>query len=190
MQINRQLFPLASIAISAGLFCAGLPSALAEPINPARQLTAQASVSSNPKKVTEAEISRVGKEIRQAIANEDIDGAIKHLAPFIYSEVQVRTEVGAETNYVSGIEAHRDLIAKAFDKVNETETLSEQNVIRVSDDGNVGMVTTIKLETTTTEDGQAMMIASVEETRFGYVGDQLMVIAHEGRMRVDPRPAE
>ncbi|GFE68859.1 hypothetical protein [Chroococcus sp. FPU101] len=136
------------------------------------QMVAQAT-----NKITEAAILKILEDLKAAREKEDIDGMLKYIAPFAYTEVTVQTDSGRLTVNVQGLEEHRDLLTKAAQFRNASTTLNESAEVDISTDGNFAIATLNTTDQITTSQGSTVLTSGTDILRFGMVNNQPMIVS-------------
>lgn len=151
-----------------------LPVLASPPHSGEIQTVAQATANN---KITEAAIMKILADLRTAREKEDINGMLKYIAPFAYTEVTVQTDSGRLTVNVQGLDEHRDLLSKAAQFRNASTTLDESAKVDVSADGTYAIATLSSTDQITTSNGATVMTASNDILRFGMVNNQPMIVS-------------
>ncbi|PSF39346.1 hypothetical protein C7H19_00730 [Aphanothece hegewaldii CCALA 016] len=136
------------------------------------QMVAQAT-----NKITESAILKILEELKTAREKKDIDGMLKYIAPFAYTEVTVQTDNGRITINVQGTDEHRDLLTKSAQLRNASTTLDETAKVDVAADGNYAIATLNSTEQITTAQGATVLTSGNDILRFGMVNNQPMIVS-------------
>lgn len=139
--------------------------------------------------LTEAEIEKALASLQTATDKEDIEGVLKLMAPFVYTELILETDNGSQTQYFEGTEENRLLLKETFARIQEREDLGSQTRIRISPDGTMGIATVSSVRGLTTQDGKRFLSVGDNTFRFGRVGNRLMLVSVTIEGRLSPRPS-
>jgi hypothetical protein len=143
---------------------------------------------SQSKKISEEQVKQLIENITKAGKKKDVEEISKYLAPFIYSEITVKTESASETIELNGIGEHQQYLKSEYQQVKETEELSESWQIDISADEQMAFVKRTRLVGVTTSDGRKLLISSDAKARLAIVEGELKVISMEEVAEVDLRP--
>ena len=143
------------------------------------QLDSKASEIAPP--IAVADIQQINRDIENLIAQEDVEGVLQYMAPFIISETITESSNGFESVYIEGIEQHREVLTNFFNEAeteenSEVQEISQQETIRVTPDGQLATVTVSTVTEVTTTDDELRLITTTDTIRFARVQDQIKVI--------------
>lgn len=172
---------------------AGMRPAIANPLSPFRaSLLAQVqSPASRPEssQLTEANIRKVLAFMQTAQNQENLADLLKHVAPFVSSEITITGENGSTTVILDGIEKHRMLLKDLFSRIKTREVLSQDVNVRLSDDGNVGIATIYTVKAVTTEEGKSFIASDIDTLRFAWLNNQPTLISFQSKGWFSEAPA-
>ena len=169
------------IAIST-LFLESVPLAWANLQSNKLQIFAQADaeISVNEPVITVDDIQAINREIEVIIAQGDVEGVIRYMAPFIISETITASSIGAESVYIEGIEEHRRMLANVFneaetEELSNTQEISKQETIRVTPDGQLATAVISTVNEVTTDD-ELRLVSTTDTIRFARLQGEIKVI--------------
>lgn len=143
---------------------------------PVEQPIAQADTKKS-NQITEADIRKVLAEMQVAIEKKDLEGILKFIAPFAYSEVTVESGSGKMTVNLEGKDDHRILLTEAGSQIQKRRTIRNRTDIRISPDGELGTATIFRVREYTTQNGRRFLSAGTDTLRFAMFGKQPMVVS-------------
>lgn len=164
---------------------------LAMPARGIAQAPAPAQVAAQPSsQLTEEKIRQTMAAIEEAEKSEDIEGLLKFLAPFAISEVIVESQGRSVTTSVEGIEAHRNLLKKTFELVKQRNPIEQYTSIRITSDGQLGIVTRIAFEELISADGRQFFASSTDTFRLAWLGEQPTIVSTKSQGWLEERPRQ
>ena len=169
-------------------------SAIANPTLPSFQAQAQtptqtAASSPSSNQLTEENIRNVLGLMQSAQNQENLEGLLKYVAPFVSSEITINGDSGSTTIILDGIETHRALLKDLFARIVSREVLSQKVKIRLSDDNTVGIATIYTVKAIKTEDGKNIIASDVDTLRFAWLNNQPTVVSLQSKGWFSEAPA-
>jgi hypothetical protein len=139
--------------------------------------------------LTEEKVQQAMAAIKKAESEEDIDTLLNFLVPYTVSEITVESQGKSVTHNIEGVEAHRELLKKMFDRIKDRKTLNEYSTIRIIPDGQLATVTRTNTEELTTEDGKRFLSSGTDTFRIAWINNQAKVISSKSQGWIEERPA-
>lgn len=164
-------------------------SLLAQVQSPASRPASSPASSPESSQLTEANIRKVLAFMQSAQNQENLADLLKHVAPFVSSEITITGENGSTTVILDGIEKHRMLLKDLFSRIKTREVLSQDVNVRLSDDGNVGIATIYTVKAVTTEEGQSFIASDIDTLRFAWLNNQPTLISFQSKGWFSEAPA-
>jgi hypothetical protein len=125
------------------------------------------------KTITENDVLEVIDEVRKATLAKDIDGVIKHLAPFVIINLSMETPVGMQMTQMSR-DQYKEELQKVYSKVTHHEYQCENVKITINDDSRSAIVETDIIERLLM-DGQDVRTKTHEKTVIEIIDGRLLV---------------
>ncbi|MGK7933100.1 MAG: hypothetical protein AB4041_16940 [Microcystaceae cyanobacterium] len=147
---------------------------LANPVAPS--LIAQA-VKAETDTLTKEGIQTVLDSVETARKANDVEGILKHLAPFIHSTVSVELERQTVIFSLDGLTEHQAYLTETYEFIETRKILDRRVDIRISQDGKMGIVVIYEEIEYTTDEGANILTESVDTLRFGLVNGEPMVVS-------------
>ncbi len=147
------------------------------------QLSQQKSV-----KISEQAVQELLDKIILATQERKIDDITKYFAPFIYSEITIKTDNLSETINLNGLEENRQFIDQRLQQIQSSESLFEDSQIRISEDETMAFIERDRLVNITNKEGKKFLISSEAEARLAIIEGELRIIAIDETAQVVPRP--
>lgn len=138
--------------------------------------------------LTEEKVQQTMAAIKKAESQDDIDTLMKFLVPYTVSEITVESQEKSITRSIEGLEAHRELLQKIFDRIKDRETLNEYSTIRITPDGQLAIVTRTNTEVLTTNDGKRFLSSGTDVFRIAWINNQAKVISIKSQGWIEERP--
>ncbi|MGK7881008.1 MAG: hypothetical protein AB4060_13040 [Crocosphaera sp.] len=147
-------------------------------------------IAQETKELDEEMIRQAMDAINEAENREDIDAMLKFLAPFSISEITVEYKGNILTTNLEGVNAHRRMLKDTFALVKQRETINDYMTVRITPDGQVGVVTRVIFENLTTKDDQSFIVSGTDIIRFAIINNQPKIISVKSQGWLEPRPTE
>lgn len=171
MQIKTLLQGMLAVSVINGCVIAIPAIAFSQP-QPSAQLVAQTS-----NQLSEENIQQVLAAIQTAQEQEDVEGILKFLAPFVTSEITVESDDSTLTFILEGQAEHRELLKKTNALIDDRESLNQQIKIRITADGQLGIATISTVKEIDTENGEQLYTGSNDTIRFAWIDNQPKIIS-------------
>ena len=185
---KKKLLPKLLMIFLISSWSLTLPSVTAAKELRSPQLIVQNSSQSS--QLNEQIIRQTLKAIEIADRNEDLEELLKFLAPFVVSEVTVESEEKSVTTNLEGIEAHREFLEKTFKLVKKSEVINQYLSIRMTPDEQLAVVTWIRVEEITTEEGKQFLSSGTDTIRFAWIDGRPMIVSLKIQGWIAERPSE
>jgi hypothetical protein len=125
------------------------------------------------KTITENDVLAIIDEVRRATLDKDIDGVIKHLAPFVIINLSMETPFGIQMTQMSR-DQYKEELQKVYSRATHHEYQCENVKISISDDSRSAIVETDVIERIVME-GQDVRTKTHEKTVIEIIGGKLLV---------------
>lgn len=172
---------IAASVLSSCLLALPITVQAAEPL-----IHAQASSTING--LTEANVLQAMKKISEAEKKEDINTLLSFLVPYGVSEVTVESQGNSITRNLEGVEAHRAMLEKTYQRIKSREILNEHQTIRFTPDGQLAIVTRTTVEKLTGEDGKKFIAGGIDTLRFAWIDNQPKLVSVKSQGWLEERP--
>ena len=159
-------------------------------ITPAQTPDYRILIAQETKELDENMIRQAMEVIDQAENREDIDAMLKFLAPFSISEITVEYKGNILTTNLEGINAHRRMLKNTFALVKQREMINDYMTVRITPDGQIGIVTRVIFENLTTKDDQKFIVSGTDIVRFAMINNQPKIVSIKSQGWLEPRPTE
>ena len=126
--------------------------------------------------------------IERARKDDDIEGVLQHVAPFIHSTVSVELERQSITFGLDGLDEHRAYLSETYELIKNRNILDRKTDIRVSQDGKMAIVVIYEEIEYITDEGDNILTESFDTLRFGMVNGQPMVVSATLKGWLAPTP--
>jgi ketosteroid isomerase-like protein len=136
--------------------------------------------------LNEDNIRQVLTNLEKAIAQEDVEGVLKFVAPFVYTEIMAESDGGTITKNLEGKNELQTLLKEIFARVRNSTVINQQTKIEITADGQVGIATISMIEKLTTEDGKPYFSSTTDTIRFAWLNNQPTIVS----MKIDGWIAE
>lgn len=134
-------------------------------------------------KITESDIKTVLYEVEKATVARDIDGVIRHLAPFAVITLSLQTPDGLKGTQISR-DQYRAELEKAYAQTVQYEYRRENTIIKIRDDGKEATVETDIREHIVLRDREMRTITR-EKAVLEIIDGKLLVTVLDGFVRPD-----
>lgn len=171
MQITTLMRGMFAICLLSGGII--VMPAIANPELPASILLAEQP--SN--QLTEENIRQVLGAIDKAITQKDMEGVLKFVAPFVYTEVTVESNEGTLITPVEGKDGLRDLLQAIYARVENSNVVNQQIRIDITAGGELGIAKITTMEALTTVDGNRYYASSTDTFRFAWLNNQPLIVS-------------
>jgi len=122
--------------------------------------------------LSEENIRQTLKAIEKAIAQKDVEGVLKFVAPFVYIEMTVESNEGTVITPVEGKDSFRNLLQEIFARTKENNVVNQQTKIDITSNGELGIANISTVETLTTSEGKRYFSSSTDTFRFAWINNQ------------------
>ena len=140
--------------------------------------------------LTEENIRQVLGAIDKAITQKDMEGVLKFVAPFVYTEVTVESNEGTFITPVEGKDGLRDLLKAIYARIKDSNVVNQQTKIEITSSGELGVAHITTLEAIATEDGNRYYASSTDTLRFAWLNNQPTLVSMTIKGWLAERPAE
>lgn len=101
----------------------------------------------NSSPITVEDIQAINREVRELIDQEDVEGVIQYMVPFIISETITQSPDGVESLYIEGIEEHEEMLVETFaedeaEEDSEVREIPQQETTRITPNASPSRTTT------------------------------------------------
>lgn len=131
--------------------------------------------------ITVDEIQAINREVEAVIDRGDVEEILQYMAPFIISETITESANGFESVHIEGIEQHREMLTSFFNEAEaeaiDTQTISQQETIRITPDGQLATVVISTISEVTADD-ELRLTTTTDTIRFARLQGQIKVIAY------------
>lgn len=134
-------------------------------------LMAQNSSALTPEKMTE-----IMSSIEQAEKEENLTQIVNFFSPYILSTVTMDSDNTTVITSLQGKKEHEFYLKNSFDRVKEREIINSYSTTKITEDGQMAVVTRIRGTNLTTEDGQTYLSVSTDKIRFALIDNQPKII--------------
>ncbi|BAQ65469.1 hypothetical protein [Geminocystis sp. NIES-3709] len=158
----------------------------AAPINFNQQekiLTAQ-----NTPQLTSEKITEIMASIENAEKSENLSQLLDFLTPYTFSTISTESDNTTIITTLEGKDEHEYYLSNSFKRVKEREYLNSYSSIKVTEDGQMALVTRIRATNITTEEGQNYLSLSTDKIRFALIDNQPKIVNIEVKGWLEQRP--
>lgn len=175
MQLKLLLRRMFAIGLFSGAMSGTLMAlpAIAHPAaSPSSLLAAKPTPSLN-----EENVRQVLTAIDKAIAQKDLEGVLKFVAPFVRTELTVESSAGTQITALDGKDELRDLLKVIYARIKNTNVVNQQIKIDITAGGELGIATITTVEALTTENGDRYYASSTDTFRFAWLNDRPTIVS-------------
>jgi ketosteroid isomerase-like protein len=140
--------------------------------------------------LTEGNIRQVLATIDKSINQKDIEGVLKFVAPFVYSEITVESNEGTQITSLDGKDEFRDLLQAIYARVKNSNMVNQQIKIDITAGGELGIAKITTMTALTTEAGNRYYASSTDTFRFAWLNNQPTIVSMTIKGWLAERPAE
>jgi hypothetical protein len=126
--------------------------------------------------------------IESSLKNKNAAGVLKYYAPFVTSELTVKTGSSSETFELNGLKEHSAFLEGAFRGIKEVEVLSNAVDIEILASDEMAVIRRERLVNVTATDGKRYIIDSEAVTRVAPVNGELKIISIDETAEISRRP--
>ncbi|MFZ5906337.1 MAG: hypothetical protein ACOYVJ_02865 [Nitrospirota bacterium] len=137
--------------------------------------------SSNHTTITENDIRTMMQEVEAATLGKDLDGIMKHLAPFVVITVSMETPYGLQRIQMTR-DQYREELKKTFAGLSHYEYEHDNDQITVAPDGRTAITETVVTEVLVV-DGQESRTTTREKVYLEIVDGEILVSRIDGTIR-------
>lgn len=134
-------------------------------------LMAQNSSSLTPEKMTEI----IGS-IEKAEKEENLAEILNFFSPYILSTITTDSDNTTVITSLQGKNEHEFYLKNSFERVKEREIINSYSTTKITEDGQMAVVTRIRGTNLTTEEGQKYLSVSTDKIRFALIDNQPKII--------------
>lgn len=134
-------------------------------------LIAQNSTRLTPEKMTE-----IMSSIEKAEKAEDLAQIMSFFSPYILSTVTMDSDNTTIITSLQGKKEHEFYLKNSFDRVKEREIINSYSTTKITEDGQMAIVTRVRGTNLTTEEGQKYLSVSTDKIRFALIDNQPQII--------------
>lgn len=136
--------------------------------------------------LTEENLNQIMKEIEKAEAEENIQGLLKYLAPYVISSVTVEIDNQKITTSIEGKEEHEAFLNNSFKNVKGRKIISSYTTTNINGNGKMALLTRVRAREIDTETGNRFLSLSTDKIRFAMVDNQPQIINIESTGWLEP----
>jgi ketosteroid isomerase-like protein len=140
--------------------------------------------------LTEENIRQVLTAIDKALTQKDLEGVLKFVAPFVYTEVTVESSEGTQVTPLEGKDELRNLLKAIYARIKNSNVVNQQTKIDITASGELGVATITTIEAIATEDGNRYYASSTDTLRFAWLNNQPTIVSMTIKGWLAERPAE
>lgn len=134
-------------------------------------LMAQNSSSLTPEKMTE-----IMGSIEQAEKAENLGEILNFFSPYILSTITMDSDNTTVITSLQGKNEHEFYLKNSFDRVKEREVINSYTTTKITEDGQMALVTRVRATNLTTEEGQKYLSVSTDKIRFALIDNKPKII--------------
>ena len=133
-------------------------------------------LSQNTNVLTKEQITEIMQTIEQAEKEENLTSLLNFLAPYILSNISIESDNKTVITSLQGKKEHEYYLNNSFQNVKEREYIDSYSTIRVTEDGQMALVTRIRATSLLSETGEKYLSMSTDKIRFALVDNQPKII--------------
>jgi hypothetical protein len=180
---SPQLFALfLGLSILSGI------STTAVTANPLIAELKQTSSSTSGQKISDADIQTMIKSIKTAIKDKNAAAIVSYYAPFIVSELTIKTDSSTEVFELDGLTENKRFLEESFKGVKSAETLSENWDVEVLATDEMAIIRRERVVNITATDGKRYIVESEAVAKVAPIDGKLKIISIQETAEVGIRP--
>lgn len=142
----------------------------------------------NTSGLTTERIESVMATIEKAEKEEDINTLLSFLAPYIISNVTIESDDTTIIRSVKGKEEHKFFFSNSFERIKNREYINSYSSIKVTEDGQMAVVTRIRGTNLFGENGDKYLSVSTDKIYFALIDNQPRIVNLEVKGWLEKQP--
>ncbi|MFM8298994.1 MAG: hypothetical protein ACKN9A_11500 [Microcystis aeruginosa] len=156
--------------------------------NPSIVQVKQSSNRNGGQKISEAEIKAMIQDIETAIKDKNIPLILKHYAPFISSQLTIKTDASTEIFELDGITEHKIFLEESYKNIKSIEVLSENWDVDILANNEMAIITRERVVNITNTEGDNYIVASEAVAKVAPIDGKLRIFSIQETAEVGRRP--
>lgn len=137
--------------------------------------------------ITEADVTQLLEKVEKALDENNFKEALKYVAPFIYSQITIKTDSITQIIELNGVEEHRIYLEKRAQKIKQ-EKIRDYDQINILPGEKMAIINSVSTRSITDEKGRRLFVIGEGKVRLGIIDGELKIISTEEIGDVDLRP--
>lgn len=130
----------------------------------------------NSFRLTPENMKEILSSIEKAEKAEDLTKIVSFFSPYILSTITMDSDNTTVITSLQGKKEHEFYLKNSFDRVKEREIINSYSSTKITEDGQMAIVTRVRGTNLTTEDGQKYLSVSTDKIRFALIDNQPQII--------------
>ena len=139
-------------------------------------------------KISEADIQAMIKSIQTAIKDKNTVAIINYYAPFISSQLTIKTDSSTEIFELDGLTENKRFLEESFKGVKSAETLSENWDVEILATDEMAIIRRERMVNITATDGKRYIVESEAVAKVAPIDGKLKIISIQETAEVGLRP--
>lgn len=168
--IASQIIPLSSVA-NANSLVKNQPLLLAQ---------------ETQNELTEEMLNEIMTKIETAEKEENLQGILQYLAPYVLTSVTVDLDQRKVTTFIEGKEQHEEYLNNSFKNIKSRKIISSYSTTQINGNGQMALVTRVRARELDTENGNRYLSLSTDKIRFAMINNEPKIINVESSGWLEP----
>jgi hypothetical protein len=156
--------------------------------NPQIAEVKQSSDRNQGQKISEAEIKAMIEDIKTAIKDKNISLILKHYAPFISSQLTIKTDASTEIFQLDGITENKTFLEESYKNIKSIEVLSENWDIDILANDEMAIISRERVVNITDTEGNKYIVESEAVAKVAPIDGKLRIFSIQEIAEVGRRP--
>jgi hypothetical protein len=156
--------------------------------NPQIAEVKQSSDRTQGQKISEAEIQGMIKDIQTAIKDKNISLILKHYAPFISSQLTIKTDASTEIFELNGITENKTFLEESYKNIRSVEVLSENWDVDILANDEMAIISRERVVNIISTEGNKYIVRSEAMAKVAPIDGKLRIFSIQETAEVGRRP--
>jgi hypothetical protein len=139
-------------------------------------------------KISEADMQAMIKDIKTAIKDKNIPLILKHYAPFISSELTIKTDASTEILELDGLTEHKRFLEASYQDVKSMEVLSENWDVDILATDEMAIIRRNRVVNIIGTNGKRYIVESEAVAKVAPIDGKLKIFSIQETAEVGQRP--
>lgn len=140
--------------------------------------------------LTEESLNQIMTQIEKAEMEENIQGILEYLSPYIISTITVEIDNQKIITYLEGKDEHEAFLNNSFNNVKSRKIISSYTTTKINDSGDMALLTRVRAREVDTGKGDRYLSLSTDKIRFAMIDNKPKIINIESSGWLEPISAQ